>query len=315
MHCTVRRFILVLACVVGSGSGNQVFGDLPPTAIRFDAKRAYNYLVKVCRIGTRVSGTTGMARQQQMIIEHFAKMKCEVKYQPFEAVHPLNGTPVRMNNIIVSWHPQTTERILIACHYDTRPMPDRDPVNRHAPFIGANDGASGVAFFMELGHHMHRIKPKYGVDFVFFDGEELVYGDRGKYFLGSEHFARRYRDGHTKHKYVAGVLLDMLGDRRLNVYYEKNSWKMAPRVSKSLFDAAAQVGVREFVPRIKHEVQDDHLPLNQIAGIPTCDLIDFDYRYWHTSNDIPANCSGESLAKVGLVITHWLNTGPMIATK
>lgn len=308
---TVSLF-LVFHSLTGCGGSAEAYGELPSTAIRIDGNRAYRYLVKVCRLGTRVSGSDGMARQQQMIVDHFSKMKCEVKYQPFEAVHPLQGTPVRMNNIIVSWHPEAKERVLIACHYDTRPFPDRDPVNRGAVFIGANDGASGVAFFMELGHHMDKIKPKYGVDFVFFDGEELVFDRRGKYFLGSEHFAKQYRDGNTKCKYVAGVLLDMLGDKRLNVYYEKNSMKMAPNVTKSLFAAAKDVGVREFVPRVKHEVQDDHLPLNQIAGIPTCDLIDFDYPYWHTSRDIPANCSGASLEKVGLVITHWLNQGPTI---
>ena len=311
--CRLIQPVLVLAVIAGCAVDSpDAVAEIPATAVKFDSKRAYNYLVKICRIGPRVSGSNGMTRQQQMIVEHFAKMKCEVKYQPFEAVHPLQGTPVRMNNIIVSWHPDAKERVLLACHYDTRPLPDRDPVNRRGVFVGANDGASGVAFFMEMAHHMDRIQPKYGVDFVFFDGEELVYDQRGKYFLGSEYFAQQYKNGNTKCKYVAGVLLDMLGDKRLNVYYEKNSWKMAPNVSKSLFRAAAQVGVREFVPKIRHEVQDDHLPLNQIAGIPTCDLIDFDYEYWHTRRDIPANCSGESLAKVGLVISHWLNMGPAI---
>ena len=50
---------------------------------------------------------------------------------------------------------------------------------------------------------------------------------------------------------------------------------------------------------------DDHLALND-GGIPTVDLIDFDYPHWHLASDLPENCSGEALARVGRVITAWL---------
>lgn len=280
-----------------------------------NARRAFGYLVKVCAIGPRVSGTSGMAQQQKLLVDHFSKLGAKVRLQSFDAAHPQSGAPVRMNNMIVSWNPDTKQRVLIACHYDTRPFPDRDPVNPRGRFVGANDGGSGVALMMELGHHMQQLKPKYGVDFVLFDGEELVFQPRDKYFLGSEHFAQDYRDNPPDYSYLWGVLVDMIADRRLEIYQEKNSVKYAPQLVDSLWATARELKVREFIPRAKYEIRDDHLPLNDIAKIPSCDIIDFDYGprsrpYWHTTQDLPANCSGASIAKVGRVLLKWLTQIP-----
>lgn len=279
---------------------------------RLDAKRAYGYLVKVCRIGPRPSGSRGMAEQQKLVADHFTELGAEVRFQTFDAAHPINGAPVRMSNIVVSWHPETEERVLLCCHYDTRPYPDRDPHNPRGVFIGANDGASGVALLMELGHHMADLKPTYGVDFVFFDAEELVYGDFGEYFVGSEHFAREYRDNPPPYRYHYGVLVDMIGDRTLTLYQERFSLNYAEDVTNHLWSIGRRLGIREFIPREKWEVRDDHIPLNEIARIPTCDIIDFDYPYWHTTQDLPSKCSGASLVKVGRVLLAWLEEAPKL---
>jgi len=311
-HCRATRVAAVIfaATLVGTlVAVARAKGDSHP-----DAKRAFGYLSQICRLGPRVSGTRGMMRQQQLIGKHFAQFDCEVKYQPFDVRHPLTGNPVRMNNVIISWNPQVKERVLLCCHYDTRPLPDRDrdSVKRQqGVFLGANDGASGVALFMELAHHMAALPESVGVDFVIFDGEELVYGDRGEYFLGSTNFAENYRDHPVEQRYAAGILVDMVADRNLRIYMEKNSLKFAPELTKSVWKSAAEVGVDEFVARAKHEVRDDHLPLNEIAKIPTCDIIDFDYPYWHTTRDVPNSCSGKSLAKVAKVLLHWLRTYPV----
>ncbi|WP_339731407.1 M28 family peptidase [uncultured Gimesia sp.] len=284
----------------------------PVVKPEFDAGRAYEYLKSICRLKSRISGSPGMAAQQKLISEHFRKLKAKVYFQTFDAPHPLNGTPVRMNNMIVSWYPETKKRILLACHYDTRPFPDRDRRQPQGLFIGANDGASGVAFLMELGNVMHDLKIShgYGVDFVFFDGEELVYRENDPYFLGSKYFANQYKTEPRDYEYVYGILFDMIADKNLAIYMEKNSLKYAPRLTRSIWEAAQKVGVRQFVPQAKFEIRDDHLPLNEIARIPTCDIIDFDYPAWHTTRDIPRYCSGASLAKVGKVITYWLQNIP-----
>jgi hypothetical protein len=275
-------------------------------ATGLDPQRAYGYLVKLCRIGTRVSGSKGMEEQQTLLVEHFSALKAEAKFQSFDAPHPLYGNPVRMSNLIVSWNPKAKERIYIACHYDTRPFPDEDRNDPRGTFLGANDGASGVALLMELGHHMAKLKPTYGVDFVFFDGEELVFQRTGKFFLGSEYFAKQYRDEPPAHTYVCGILIDMIGDKNLRLAQEKNSRKYAPELVDSVWAIGKQLGIKEFVPRVEYEVQDDHMPLNDIAKIPTIDIIDFDYPHWHTTQDTPQNCSGQSLVKVGRVLLAWM---------
>jgi len=283
---------------------------VPPPAPAFDAARAYGYLQKICRIGPRPSGSRGMSEQQSLLVEHFGRLGAQVAYQSFDAADPLSGEPVRMSNLIVHWNPKATERVLIACHYDTRPFPDRDRRNPRGVFVGANDGASGVALLMEMGNHMQDLTASRGVDFVLFDGEELVYQNQGPYFLGSTYFAKQYRDEPPSYRYAAGVLVDMIGDKDLDLFPEKTSVRLAPGVTRSVWATAKSLKVREFRPTPRHEISDDHIPLNEIAHIPTCDVIDFDYPYWHTAMDLPSKCSGESLAKVGRVLLRWLTLPP-----
>jgi hypothetical protein len=282
--------------------------------IPVDGERAYGYLKDICAIGPRVSGTEGMRRQQEYLQAHFEQLGGRVSLQQFPARHPLDGSRVGMANMIVEWHPERKDRILLCCHYDTRPFPDQDPVNPRGRFVGANDGASGAALFCELAHHMPDLKSKYGVDFVLFDGEELVYdGQRDPYFLGSEHFAREYLASPPPHRYRYGVLVDMIGDANLQIYREVNSMRTPEtrQLNNDVFGVARSLGVREFIAQTRHEVRDDHLALNQIAKIPTIDLIDFDYpttrgvNYWHTTQDVPEKCSALSLAKVGWVLLEW----------
>ena len=276
----------------------------------FNARRAFGYLEKICRIGPRPSGSRGMTEQQTLLTEHFGRLGAQVSFQPFDGADPITGEPVRMSNLIVSWHPKSTERVLIACHYDTRPFPDNDRRDPRGVFVGANDGASGAALLMEMGNHMVGLPVSRGVDFVFFDGEELVVRNQGPYFLGSTYFAREYRDHPPNYRYAAGVLVDMIGDRDLNIFMEKNSLRLAPAVTRSLFRTASSLGIREFHASTRHEINDDHIPLNEIARIPTCDLIDFDYPYWHTTLDTANRCSGESLQKVGRVLLRWVCEPP-----
>jgi len=130
-------------------------------------------------------------------------------------------------------------------------------------------------------------------------------------FLGSYHFAREYAAGRVRAKYAAGILVDMIADKELQLYYEGNSLRKAPRVTREIWGIAGQLGIKEFVPKRRHQIKDDHLPLNDIARIPVCDIIDFDFPvdgngYWHTRQDVIGNCSADSLGKVGTVVLAWL---------
>jgi glutaminyl-peptide cyclotransferase len=320
------RLVLLVAAFVGVGVtaawqiGTRSAQSPPPTAsVRipppYDADRAFRYLNQICDLGPRPSATPAMQRQQELLAAFFEQLGGKVELQKFNVRHPETGQPVELANLIARWRTNSPKRFLLCAHYDTRPYPDRDPVDPKGRFVGANDGGSGVAALMELAHHIDLLPPHVGVDIVFFDGEELVYREgRDSYFLGSEHFARQYVASPPAIPYTAGILLDMVGDKELTIYYERNSWNYARELSKSVFDKARELKVEAFIPRIRHEIRDDHLPLNQIAKIPTIDLIDFDYprpgigapRYWHTTQDVPENCSGESLASVVYVVHQWL---------
>ena len=285
--------------------------------------RAFQFLHKICGLGPRITGSEAMQKQQQILAYHFRNLGGNVRLQKFRFPHPQNGTPQEAANMIVEWHPEKRERILICVHYDTRPQGDnsRVPKNQRGDvFLGANDGASGVALLMELAYQMRNLEGPYGVDFLLVDAEEFVFSDfpPQRYFWGSEFFARDYQKNPPNYKYVKGCVLDMIGDRHLQIYQDRNSvwWKDTRPITQEIWSTAHRLGIKEFVarthPKMRTPIRDDHLMLRNVGKIPTCEIIDFDYpkfpvnRYWHTSEDIPARCSGESMAKVGWVILAWV---------
>jgi hypothetical protein len=305
-HCLIARLGFLLVAAVA----RLAAADAP--AASFSGDRAMRNLEAICNLGPRPSGSAAMDRQRAMLAEHFRAAGATVSGQAFQIRDRRTGKPVHLENLLVSWHPDRTDRVLLAAHYDTRPFPDNDPVDPKGVFLGANDGASGVAVLMELAAAMPALPGPVGVDFVLFDGEEYVFAPRDPYFLGSTFYARQYladrQAGRLPHTYRCGVLLDMVGDRDLEIWQEQHSvdWPDTRPVVDAIWDVARRLEVRQFVPRPKHAVQDDHLPLRMIAGIPTCDIIDFDYPQWHTTADAPATCSAESLDAVGRVMLAWL---------
>jgi hypothetical protein len=292
-----------------------------PATNPLDAQRAFGYLQEICAFGPRPSGSPAMEKQQAYLKDYFEKLGGKVSFQKFLANNPLGGDKVPMANMIIEWHPERKDRILLCAHYDTRPLPDRDPdpeKRKNGPFIGANDGGSGVAVLMELAHLMKDLQGPVGVDFLLVDGEELVYQEkRDPYFLGTEWFAQKYAKEPPQHKYRWGAVLDMVGGRDFHIYKEhfSNTWHDTKPLVKDIWDTADRLGVKEFVPREGYYVQDDHFPLRNTAKIPTCDVIDFSDSsgnsppgYWHTSGDTIQRCTGTSLAKVGWVVYEWLKS-------
>ena len=284
----------------------------PPAPI--NGERAFGYLKQICEIGPRIAGSDANARQRKLVADHFTKTGGTVSEQTFRAQHPVTGERLSMVNLIGSWQPDRPRRVLISAHYDTRPHPDEefDPTRQKLPFLGANDCASGVALLMEIANHLNELTTPWGVDLVLFDGEELVFGNNprvGDYFLGSKEFARVYarqiNRPRPKMRYEAGILFDMVGGRNLQLKQEPNSLMLAPDLVREVWGIAKALNAKAFVFNEGREVLDDHLPLND-AGIPAIDIIDFDYPYWHKADDVPENCSAESLAEVGRVVTAWL---------
>lgn len=210
-----------------------------------------------------------------------------------------------MTNIIASFGLEKEERILLCAHWDTRPWADQDqtPENREKPILGANDGASGVAILLETARNIQKSEPRYGIDIILFDGEDAgIPGQSESYALGSQYFAKnkdiRYRPSF-------GILLDMVGDKDLQIYQEENSLEYAPQIVELVWNRAQKLVLPAFIPTPGYEVNDDHLPLIRV-GIPCIDIIDFDYDYWHTLEDTPDKCSPESLEQVGMLVLSLL---------
>lgn len=285
--------------------------DLP-----FDPARATGYLKQLCDIGPWVSGTPGMTKQVELVEKHFKDHGATVVRQEFMARQASKKDPVKMINLIVSWHPDKAKRVLFCSHYDTRPIADQedDRARWTRPFLSANDGTSGVALFMELAHHMKGVKSEVGIDFILFDGEEYVFetrqfGGGDRYFIGSDHFADEYQRTRDtrKHTYAGGVLLDLFGAKGASLKVEANSWMLAPELVKQVWATAGVVGAKSFKMEPGHEVQDDHLALNRV-GIPCVDVIDFDYPHWHKLTDTPDKVDGGQMAEVARVLVAWAET-------
>ncbi len=274
----------------------------------FDGDRALTYLSAICDIGSRISGSEGMTKQQEVLRKHFEKLGAKVELQKFDGKQPSQDRAVPMANMIVSFHPESKKRVLICGHYDTRPIADQETNVRDwkKPFASANDGTSSVAFLMELGHHVKDLKPEVGVDFVFFDAEEFIHDRvKDKFFLGSEYFAAEYKKGTSGVKYQAGILLDLFAGKGATYKVEPNSMLQAGALVEQVWQLAAALDVKAFIFEYGPSVQDDHLALNKV-GIPCLDIIDFDYAHWHRLSDTPDKCSAESMANVAKVVMAWL---------
>lgn len=238
------------------------------------------------------------------------KKQCDdVRTQDFTHLWSSTQKNVAMSNIVgeQNWK-DAKVRILLMAHWDTRPTSDMesDADKARLPIMGANDGASGVAVLLELMRTMKGRLPKdVGVMYLMTDGEDLG-PDLSEMFLGAVHFTKKLPT--PKPDY--GILLDMIGDKDLAVPMEPNSLRYAPSLVKAFYLNAASVGLRTTFPQVYGPtIEDDHIAINE-AGIPTIDLIDFDYRPWHTQADTVDKCSAESLGKIGLALESWLLKSP-----
>ena len=281
----------------------------PDWADRFDGDRAIRDIARLCALGPRPSGSPAAERQRRLLAEHFRSFGGSVSIQEFTGGHPLTGDPVPMANVVASWRPEASERLLVAAHGDTRPVADRegDPARRLLPFLGANDGASGVAALMELARHLGDLPGTLGVDLVVFDAEELVFDEVGDYCLGSREFARSHRRSFDAGGpcYEAAVVLDMVAGRSMRLKREGFGLDYATWLTEQLWEIARDRGASRFSEDCGHYVEDDHLPMLAI-GVPSVALVDIEFPEWHTLDDTPEACDPRSIEEVGRVVMDWL---------
>jgi glutaminyl-peptide cyclotransferase len=268
-------------------------------APRFDGEAAFRYLERQCEFGPRPPGSLAHDETLAWLIDELGRFADHVAVQRFEAV--MDTGTVEFGNVIASFCPTERSRVLLAAHWDTRAVADRDPdpANRETPIPGANDGASGVAVLLELARMMSERAPRVGVDLVLFDGEDG--GDGGglaDWCLGSSYYASMMGDYCPSY----AIVIDMIGDRDLSIPREPNSVSASGPYVDRVWGVAKRVEANAFVDERGVAMYDDHVPLIR-AGVPAVLVIDPSYVYWHTVEDTPDKCSAESLEQVGRVLT------------
>jgi hypothetical protein len=281
------------------------FGCADTSTPVFSGDSAYQFLLKQCEFGPRVPASTEHANTVRYLVQTMQAQNATVQLQNFSIQDPYEDRVLPLTNIIGSYFPDRSKRILLAAHFDCRPRADQETVDslKALPILGANDSASGVAVLLEVGRLLAEVPPDdIGVDIVFFDGEDYgKEGDLGYYLLGSKYFAANL-DGYRP---VCGVLLDLVGGTDCKIRQEGNSLQAAPRLVDDLFSRAARLGLDVFLPERFSPVIDDHVPLLR-AGIPMVDLIGLPYEHWHKLSDTPENCSPETLRQVGMLVTDFV---------
>jgi glutaminyl-peptide cyclotransferase len=268
----------------------------PPPAI--DSSRAFQYVKDIVAFGPRPVGSANHKKVEDYITAHLKGDA--VEEDSFTADTPEGKFPV--HNIIAKY-PGTHEGIIvIASHYDTNyPL-------RNTSFIGANDGGSSSALLLELANQLRSKNPEgYSVWLVWDDAEESIKPDTEVPFLtdslyGIRHLAEKWEADGTLKKIKAFLLADMVGDADLNIERDANS---TPWLEDVVYEAATRLGYQSHFFARTMAVDDDHLPFVK-RGVPSADLIDFNYGYndvfWHTTQDTVDKLSPKSLLIVGNTI-------------
>ena len=277
---------------------------------RFDEDHAFSYLVAQCDFGPRNPGSDGYYACLDYLITELDQSANEIILQDFSYQERRYNKQYNLQNIIARFNPDAEFQTIISAHWDTRPWADQEDLrqDRNQPIIGANDGASGVAILLELAKIMGENPPPIGVNLVFFDGEDLgIPGENETYCQGSRFFATNLPIPRPDE----AINLDMVGDKQLVLPIERYSLEYHPKLVRHLWDRAKDMGLDAFIGRVDYAIYDDHVRLNEIAGIPSIDIIDFKYpnsyaNFWHTLNDIPENCSEESLGQVGALMVDYI---------
>ena len=274
------------------------------TAAEFDGARAFEYLQTQCAFGPRPPGSKGHRRCLEWITKTCRQLDLETTHQSFRAYLRLTREDVRLTNVVAIHQPDNPRKVMLSAHWDTRPVADREmvPSRRNQPILGANDGASGVAALMELARVFQADPPKVGVVFAFFDGEDAGLEAGEGWCLGSRHIAENLAPAW---KFEKGINLDMIGDRDLSIPIEGYSWRRARALTEAVWEVGLRFSPRAFKNRPGRDVYDDHISFLD-EGMPYINIIDFEYRYWHTLEDTEDKCSAESLEQVGRVIASFV---------
>ncbi len=305
------------SCSHKTAGGTTAADSIPmATAPTFNADSAFAYVAAQCAFGPRVPNTKAHRLCGAYIAEKFKSFGATVADQ-YADVKAFDGTVLKARNIIASYNPGAKVRILICGHWDSRPWADNDSDenNHRKPVLGANDAASDVAVMLEMARLVQLHPVKIGIDFICFDAEDYgapewakETGDALSWCLGSQYWAANPHVFGYKARF--GILMDMVGGRGSTFCKEGHSQRYAPQVVDLVWNTAEQSSYGRFFPmRDGGYVTDDHVPVNEIAGIPCIDIIPhFTYGSsgfgptWHTVSDDMEHIDRQVLKAVGQTV-------------
>jgi Zn-dependent M28 family amino/carboxypeptidase len=256
----------------------------------FDSGRAFEHLRRIVAFGPRPAGSAAIGQTRDYIKAQLAEAGVPVVEQAWEDRTPVG--PIKMVNLIATLRGASKNRLIIGGHYDTKRF-------REFRFVGANDGGSSTAFLIELARVLKARKNALTIELLFLDGEEAVVewvGDDNTY--GSRHYVQTARQNGTLASAKAFVLVDMIADRNLQMTRDTNS---TPWLAALIRDAASAQKLGAHFAGPEMALEDDHVPFLK-AGIPSVDIIDFDFPAWHTADDNLDAVSARSLQIVGDVL-------------
>jgi len=264
----------------------------------FSGEKAFAHVQRLVDFGPRPAGSTAIEKSRDYIEDQLRRSGWQVTRQAFSDDTPRGK--IHFVNLIAQFSARgkaASPSFLLCSHYDTKMF---DTIR----FVGANDGGSSTGLLLELarviGQHPNLARK---IELVFFDGEEAVEQfSQADGLYGSRYFARQLQGAGAK-QFRGGLLFDMVGDRSLGITLPADS---PAEMARDIFAAAEALKLRSYFTYLGRELIDDHAPLNAI-GIPTLDIIDFDFPWWHTADDTMDKISAQSLQTVGSVALYYLS--------
>jgi hypothetical protein len=309
---------LLYSCTSSDEKTKQIKKDEIAIKIPFfNADSAYFFVKKQTDFGARVPGSKAHAECAAWLRSKLLSATPDVTVQEFKT-RVYRGDIFTGRNIIASFNPEKTARIMLCAHWDSRPFSDHDPdpAKRKEPVMGANDGASGVGVLLEIARIMKANPPDVGVDIVFFDMEDYgppqdsqKEGANEHWGLGSQYWSKNPHVPGYMARFV--ILLDMVGATNAKFLREGFSMYFAPDKVKKVWDIAASLGYQDY---FRNEnggyINDDHYFINELRKIPAIDIIHLDanssngsfFEYWHTTGDTFEKIDKETLRVVGEVV-------------
>lgn len=301
-----RELVLATACLLsllvlpGCDAGSNEKKARVRIWEEFSGENALRHVQQLVDFGPRPPQSEALEKSRVYLAQQLAGFGWRVTRQSFTEETPRGK--VTFVNLLATFV-KAEQRVrapsfLLCSHYDTKAF-------ETMRFVGANDGGSSTGLLLEMARVLGQRPDLAGkVELVFFDGEEAYenYSETDGLY-GSRYFARQLAAEDRVKQFRGGIVFDMVGDRSLTITLSPDS---PAEMARAIFAAAEALDRRKYFTYFTSSITDDHTPLNA-AGIPTIDLIDFDFPPWHTAEDTMDKISAESLTIVGSVAAYYLS--------